>query len=1333
MSLSSIDRKTGPRTMHAMLTAGIAALVVMQPLSTAPRAQSAQQAAPELVLQTGHTGQVNAIALSPDGRFLVSGSSDYTLKIWDIASGSVLRTLFGHSKAVLAATISADGRLIASSGEDMSVLLWDVTTGVRRTLGLHTTPVKDVAFSADSRQLVSLGAGELKVWDVTSGRQLRETPLLQERDRPTTTIDPTALALTPDGRLAAMAGGLDYRSGVLGFGGGGRAKPIRVIDVTTGRDVETFKLAGDMNTPTGLRFSPDGRMLAVKVLDSRARSTASVLTVYDVETGRALKTFQSSDGTASGGIEFSPDSKLLASRADISAGPDTNDVNALAGLTSGSIDLFDVVTWRRVRELTKTGTDLLGSSSNPLAMTPLTFSRDGEVIAVTQSDGIALFESSSGSPIRVLRTSEKAAAISAAPTNQPTQIPDELRAIMADFGGLSGDLLDGVRSKVDNRSPINFTPDGKQLSVVGSTTVWDTVAGMPRPRRETDDSASSPLALLTSDGIAVFSPDGKLSATGGTDDARGSTIVVREVATDKVVQTIVLGKSSIKLPRGMPPGWRTRWNRQYRCPGSPSMREASWSGTCDSPLMGGGMFGVDASRLFGGSADPDCHVKLFDPRSGREVRDIRTKSADLLSSSGRFLLKIELGRPNFSGGGGFGVLGIRGAGSGGPVTETQPFTVIATDIETGRKIWEVKGVHDSVTTAPTLTFSPDDSVLAVRTVDKNAPVLNLHNTTSGKIIASIGVAGRTVDRMTFSRDSTAMAITYDEINALLERATRPGDNRPREGGNLVSVIDLGTGRQRFELAHEAPVDGATFSPDGRLMVTIGQDRNESVWDARTGEKLATMVNLEVVRTITGTPDWLVVTPDGLFDGSPAAWQQIMWRFSQDTFDVGPVEIFFNEFYYPGLASEIFAGRRPKAPRDLGQIDRRQPKVTLSRPPAGDWTTRQYTVRVEVAEAPSDASHRDGSGVRDVRLFRNGTLVKVWPGDVLSGRSTVTLEATLPIVAGENRLSAYAFNRENVKSADVSTTIIGGAALSRKGTAYLLALGVNQYANAQYNLRFAAADATAFAQEVKAQQEKLGRFDRVEVIELLDKEATKANLLLALRRLSTGAPVPSDAPAALARLAQAQPEDAVIIYFAGHGTASGARFYLVPHDLGYTGNRTGVDASAIETILAHSVSDLELESAVDGLDAHQIILVIDACNSGQALEAEERRRGPMNSKGLAQLAYEKGMYILTAAQSYQAALETSQLGHGYLTFTLVEEGLKKGMADLGQKDGEVSVREWFDYATQRVPEMQETRTEARLLLDADNKAADQNAIRNLQSPRAFYRRDVEPIPVIIGRP
>src|SRR4030095_5340619 len=102
------------------------------------------------------------------------------------------------------------------------------------------------------------------------------------------------------------------------------------------------------------------------------------------------------------------------------------------------------------------------------------------------------------------------------------------------------------------------------------------------------------------------------------------------------------------------------------------------------------------------------------------------------------------------------------------------------------------------------------------------------------------------------------------------------------------------------------------------------------------------------------------------------------------------------------------------------------------------------------------------------------------------------------------------------------------------------------------------------------------------------------------------------------------EDAVIVFFAGHGTAQAQRFYLIPHDLGYSGSRTELDEAGLKTILSHSVSDLELEQACEGIDAGHLLMVIDACNSGQALEAAEKRRGPMNSKGLAQLAYEKGM-------------------------------------------------------------------------------------------------------------
>src|SRR2546421_2245981 len=176
---------------------------------------------------------------------------------------------------------------------------------------------------------------------------------------------------------------------------------------------------------------------------------------------------------------------------------------------------------------------------------------------------------------------------------------------------------------------------------------------------------------------------------------------------------------------------------------------------------------------------------------------------------------------------------------------------------------------------------------------------------------------------------------------------------------------------------------------------------------------------------------------------------------------------------------------------------------------------------------------------------------------------------------------------------------------------------------------------------------------------------------------------------------------------------------------------------MQNILSHSISDEEIEAAVEGIDAGQMLLVIDACNSGQALEAEEKRRGPMNSKGLAQLAYEKGMYILTAAQSFQAAQEAAQLGHGLLTYALIEEGLQQGAADTEPKDGVVLAREWLDYATARVPQMQlEEMKRARglglnLSFKDDERELD-IARRSGQRPRVFYRREAAAAPLLVAR-
>jgi len=588
--------------------------------------------------------------------------------------------------------------------------------------------------------------------------------------------------------------------------------------------------------------------------------------------------------------------------------------------------------------------------------------------------------------------------------------------------------------------------------------------------------------------------------------------------------------------------------------------------------------------------------------------------------------------------------------------------------------------------------------------------VQLWDVASGRELGAIKGHGRGVSKVAFSRDGKMIATGATD--------------------NSIKIWDVATHNElRTLTGHTAGIESMDFTPDGRLLASASDDGSTFLWDTKTGEHLLTLISLD------DGGEWMVVTPQGLFDGTPVSWNQILWRYNQETFNVAPIEWFFNEFYYPGLLADIFNGKRPRVAADVSKKDRRQPIVKLSlvgQTPDSTVATRTVKVKIDVSDAPADKDNPQGTGAQDVRLFRNGSLVKVWHGDVLKGQANVSLEQEITVTAGPNRLVAYGFNRDNVKSKDAPLVFTGADTLKRKGTAYIIAVGVNEYANPQYNLKYATADARSFGEEMRRRQTQLAGFERVEVIELLDQEATKANILTAIKRLAGEAGPPSLKAGPLDALKRAEPEDTVVIYFAGHGTAQAQRFYLIPHDLGYTGERTKLTEQGLNTMLAHSISDIELEAAVEGLDAGHLLLIIDACNSGQALEAEEKRRGPMNSKGLAQLAYEKGMYILTAAQSFQAALEAAQLGHGYLTYALVEEGLKTPVADSAPKDGVVIAREWLNFATERVPQMQEEKmTQGRGL--GVEITFTEGETKTVQRPRVFYRRELEANPLVITKP
>jgi hypothetical protein len=380
-------------------------------------------------------------------------------------------------------------------------------------------------------------------------------------------------------------------------------------------------------------------------------------------------------------------------------------------------------------------------------------------------------------------------------------------------------------------------------------------------------------------------------------------------------------------------------------------------------------------------------------------------------------------------------------------------------------------------------------------------------------------------------------------------------------------------------------------------------------------------------------------------------------------------MYFVDYFYPGLFQKILDGESPAAPAQLQRRDRRQPVLALET--AADYKPNTFEASVRIT-----IEAKDGVQVRDVRLFRNHVLAHEWPGELRSVDGKLVLDAKIPLGTGRNVITVYAFNQDGIRSKQESMLLRAPVITPQPGrTVYVLAAGVNVYRDpAIAKLNYAASDAKLVTERIGGQGMRLALIAaRIHPVLLTDAEATRERILTELRAIASAA----------------KPFDAVLIYFSGHGMSDGERYHLLPHDALLSG-----DAAALKPVPNTTVSDADLAEALRPLQAGIAALVIDSCESGRALEAsDDRRRGPINAHGFAQLAYEKGIQILAASQNGRSALELSELEQGLLTYALIKEGIGKALALRTPGEDDLALGEWFAYAADRVPELHAEKTGA----------------------------------------
>lgn len=998
---------------------------------------------------------------------------------------------------------------------------------------------------------------------------------------------------------------------------GSEDKTLKLWEAATGREIRTFN--GHTKSVTGVKFSPNGK----KIVSSSYFENIAI--VWDVATGEQLITIKDSLDAIRNAI-FNPNG-------------DNNQV--LTGGHETNAILWDIKTGKKVQEYHQK------PSTCYQCIPSLQFNKDGSKLItgsgdrttilwdVASADTIHTYQFTAGS----CSSCKSSAALSSNEKYIATgESSGKLNLLEANSGKVIYELVED-----EDYKSVQFSLDNKYIAAIlgyyGVLKVWEVETGKEVLSVKNKKGIKAVAFSSNSKNIAVANTNGTASIWNIATQKVALQLkgIVNRPATPRLNQSQVYYLDKLNEVKLSEDGNTLAFFKQ-------SKNVILWDlqqGKASKKLVGHKelvtclSFNSDNTKIATGSIDRT--IILWDAKTGAAIKELKSHSGMLFSvdfsADGTQLVSNSWDGTsvlwNVTTGKMISRFNVHGSSPySAAITPNNLYLITGgldkalrlTEVDTRVSVKEFIG-HTDV--AGDICFSSDANIFATAGWDKKVRIWDIN---SGLIIKKLtGHQGAVFSIDIDKEDKYIVSGSDDKTARLWDFKT----------GKLIKIFS----------GHNGAITYVKITPDSKRLITSSRDGSVKIWDIESGHEILTHFSL-------GENEWLVKTPQGFFDATGLAQQNLFFVEGTKTYSL---DQFFDKFYQPGVMK--------KALNSINKHDDRQgsifnelkksppPNVTILSPSTNN-ESKQRGVELIVSIANT------GGGIDEIKIMHNGKRIRF--DDDLSRIPSKGYDMTktynLLLLPGDNNITVSAFSKGRIESKKAIVTINYKGA-KKIANCYVLSVGINEYKNAELNLNYAKADANGFAETINKKGE--GLFKNISVTTIYNTAATKDRILSAIDSLSL----------------QVQPEDVFIFYYAGHGGVSDGEFYFIPTDNVSLYQKSKLDKSAISAKL--------LQEKFQKIKALKQIILLDACHAGASTEVLAQR-GSSSEKALAQMSRSEGIHVLAAAGSEQQATEFGSLGHGVFTYVLIEA--ISGKADGAPKDGKVTIYELISYLDDQVPEV-----------------------------------------------